>query len=202
MTEKIACAVCGAMILTTTAASNEGMCMPCKRGDRSNIEAAKLRHAERKKALANPDPGTLHWRWLVDQVELSPSGFADLSRENRHYFAACLLEGEVYNGGFDQYFHSSAADYCADALHALEEIGAAECRRILLAAKEVAFGTGDLPASQKARARLLKKMGPTQEQALEEFDRSFGQAAGVLRESMVQYALKHGLYDDFDTAGA
>lgn len=190
------------MILTTTAASNEGMCMPCKRGDRGNIEAAKLRYAERKKVLSNPDPGTLHWRWLVDQVELSPSGFADLSPENRHYFAACLLEGEVYNGGFDQYFHNSAADYYAVALQALQEIGAPECRRILLAAKEMVFGAGDLPASQKARARLLKKMGPAQEQALEEFDRAFGQAAGTLRELVVQYALKHRLYDDFDTAGA
>jgi hypothetical protein len=34
MAEKVACARCGTPILTTTAAKNSGLCMPCSRGDR------------------------------------------------------------------------------------------------------------------------------------------------------------------------
>jgi hypothetical protein len=56
------------MILISTAAANDGLCMPCKRGERRNIEAAKLRRAEQKIAEANPDPATKHWRRLVRRV--------------------------------------------------------------------------------------------------------------------------------------
>jgi hypothetical protein len=55
MSEKVACEACGAMILPSTAEANGGVCMPCKRGDRGNIETAKLRYAERKKAQADPE---------------------------------------------------------------------------------------------------------------------------------------------------
>ncbi len=68
MSEKIACTACGALILVTTAAANGGLCMPCKRGERKNIEEAKLRRAEQKIAEANPEPVTRHWRWLVKQA--------------------------------------------------------------------------------------------------------------------------------------
>jgi hypothetical protein len=194
MNEKIACTACGAMILPSTAAANGGLCTPCKRGIRANIEDGKRRHAERRLARANPDPATVHWRWLVRQVFHSPEGFAGLSAENQTYFAVCSLEGEVYNGGFHQYFNNSSGDYYADALRGLEEIGATECRRILLAAKQVVFDEHDVPGTQAARFDYLD-LGPRQEKKLAELDRSFGVEAAKARELVAQYARKHGLFD-------
>src|SRR5262245_26049747 len=114
MSEKVPCTVCGVMILVATAQSNGGQCMPCKQGTRKTIDNARLQYAERKKAEANPSPETKHWRWLVRQVR--DGGFDGLSPENQLYFAVCLLEGEIYNGGFEQYFHNSSANYFAQAL--------------------------------------------------------------------------------------
>jgi hypothetical protein len=191
MNEKIACTACGAMILPATAAANGGQCTPCRRGSRANIEEGKRRYAERKLARANPDPATKHWRWLVRQVSHSP-----VSAENWTYFAVCLLEGEVYNGGFHQYFNNSSGSYYADALRGLEEIGAEDCRRILLAAKQVVFGEHDVPDTQAARFDYLD-LGPAQEKKLAELDRSFGDEAAKARHLVVQYARKHGLFDGF-----
>jgi hypothetical protein len=185
------------MILPSTAKANDGVCMPCKRGDRGHIETAKIRYAERKKAQATPEPETLHWRWLVQQVHQSPHGFAGLSAENQNYFAACLLEGEVYNGGFDQYFHNSSADHYADAIRGLQEIGAAECSRLVVAAKEVLFGADDVPGTQDSRCSRIGEMAPAREDKLEELDRQFGKESARLRHLAGQYARKHGLLEGF-----
>jgi hypothetical protein len=197
MSEKVACEACGAMILPSTAEANSGVCMPCKRGDRGNIETAKRRYAERKKAEANPEPATLHWRWLVKQVHQNPDGFAGLSAENQSYFAACLVEGEVYNGGFDRYFHNGSADHYADAIRGLQAIGAEECCRLLVAAKEVLFGARDVPVTQDSRWGQIGEISPAQEDRLEELDRLFGNEATRLRELAGQYARRHGLLDGF-----
>jgi hypothetical protein len=196
MSEKIACTTCGTLILASTAAENGGLCAPCKRGFRKNLEEGKVRAAERKKALANPSPAAKHWRWLVRQVYDSPDGLGRLSAENQLYFAACLLEGEVYNGGFDQYFSNSSGGYYALAVRALEEIDAAECGRLLLAAKQALFGPRDVPVDRGARWRRIEKMTPAQEEKLDQLSRAFCNEAAGFHSLVAQYAQKHGLYDD------
>jgi hypothetical protein len=50
MVEKVPCKECCALILPTTAVSNDGLCWPCKRGGRQQLEAkkqARIREAER-----------------------------------------------------------------------------------------------------------------------------------------------------------
>jgi hypothetical protein len=194
MNDKVACTTCGAMILPTTAASNGGLCMPCKRGNRQNIEDGKRRHAERKHAVANPDPATLYWRWLIQQVYKTPEGFAGLAAEHQLYFAAVLLEGEVYNGGFEQYFSNSSADYYAHAERGLEAIGAAECRRLLVGAKETLFGARDVPdrAGRLARASDLE---PEDEETLDELGQQFVREANKVRDLVGQFARKHALFE-------
>jgi hypothetical protein len=195
MSERVACTACGALILLSTAEANSGLCAPCKGGYRKNIEDGKRQREERKKAEANPDPATKHWRWLVKQVYHSPGGFAGLSAENQMYFAACLLEGEIYNGGFDQYFSNSSADYYAHAVRGLQEIGATACCRIVLAAKQSFFGAHDVPDTQASRWDHIRRMAPVREKELRELDRSFNKAAATARDLVAQYARKHRLYD-------
>lgn len=194
MSEKVACTDCGALILATTAAANGGLCMPCKKGFRKNIEDGKRRAAERKQARDNPDPATRHWRWLVDQVWRSPGGFAALSDANKTYFAVCLLEGEVYNGGLDQYFSNSSADFYDEALRGLGELGAAECHRLLVAAKEILFGLDEVPPTQIERHQRMARATSARERKLDELDRAFGKEAALLRELAAQYARRHNLY--------
>lgn len=194
MSEKVACTDCGAHILATTAAANGGLCMPCKKGFRKNLEDGKRRAAERKQSRDNPDPATRHWRSLVDQVWRTPGGFAALSRANQTYFAICLLEGEVYNGGFDQFFSNSSGDYYEEALRGLNELGAAECRRLLIAAKELLFGAGDVPPTQSERQRRMASGTSVRERKLDDLDRQFGIEASALRDLTAKFAHTHKLF--------
>jgi hypothetical protein len=194
MTEKVACKECGALILATTAATNNGLCMPCKRGIRKNLEDGKRRYEERKRMEANPDPAKKHWRWLVQQVHHSAEGFGGLSEKNKLYFAAVLLEGEVYNGGFDQYFHNSSADYFAYAARGLDEMGAPECRRILETAKQLIFGAGDVPGTQAERFARVERTTAQREMKLTELDRQFVAAAAGMHDLVAEFARRHALY--------
>lgn len=90
MIDEVPCTVCGAMILPATAAANGGLCAPCSQGFRQDIEEGKRWHAERKAQLANRDPATKHWRWLVAQVHRVDGGFAALPAENQRYFEGDL----------------------------------------------------------------------------------------------------------------
>jgi hypothetical protein len=191
--KKIACTACGSLILPATVAEHGGLCTPCNRGTRKQIEDGKLYHAARKKAEATADPARDHWRWLLRQVHETPQGFVGLSAENQNYFAIWLLEGEIYNGGFDQYFCNGSADYYTHAVRGLTEIGASECCRIVIAAKHLLFGLRDVP-DRASRLSQLRRNSQAQNAELENLDRFFCKEAAGLHDLATQYAWKHGLY--------
>ena len=108
MTDRLPCRACGHLILPTTAARNDGLCIPCKGGYRQTIEDGKPFHTERRRYLASPQ--ALYWSALVNRVYDGGEGFAGLSPAERSYYAVSVLSGEVHNGGFDQYFGNSSGD--------------------------------------------------------------------------------------------
>ncbi|MCR1764692.1 DMP19 family protein, partial [Pseudomonas aeruginosa] len=122
MTDRLPCRACGHLILATTAARNDGLCMPCKGGYRQNIEDGKRFHTERRRYLASPQ--ALYWSALVNRVYDGREGFAGLSPAERSYYAVSVLSGEVHNGGFDQYFGNSSGDQYQAARAGLRELEA------------------------------------------------------------------------------
>ena len=99
--------------------------MPCKGGYRERLEAEKkLREEERERERTDPDRKL--WLSLVEEVYYSPLGFEGLSHPKKLYFALGCLEGELYNGGFHQYFFNSSGSHCAYAEEGLIAIGALE----------------------------------------------------------------------------
>jgi|ERR1700690_178409 len=64
------------------------------------------------------------------------------------------LEGEVNNGGFDQFFYNSAGDNTADTILALEAIGAAKTADIVKRAA-AKFPGGMPPKERFARQDVL-----------------------------------------------
>ena len=191
MSEKIACMACVALILVSTAAANGGLCAPCKRGDRKKIEDAKLRRAEQKIAEPNPDPVTRRWRWLRQQAYQVP-----VSAENQTYYTVTCLETGISSGGLRHFFEYRSDDDYADALRGLEEVGAAECRILLVAAKQLFFGAGDMPGTQ-TRYRGICQAASARGEQLTELDAKFQEAAVRLRDLIEGYAQKDGLYDGF-----
>ena len=79
--------------------------MPCNTGTREAIDAARQqRIADREYERTNPFRKL--WLLLVSRVNDSPYAFDALSESEKLYFAVGLVELELYNGGFEQYFYN------------------------------------------------------------------------------------------------
>jgi hypothetical protein len=170
--------------------------MACKQGIRKNIEASKIYYQQQRQ----PDPFRDHWVNLVHRVYDTPDGFYRLSRPEQTYYLACMLEGEVYNGGIGQFFDNSSGDFYRETLDALDEIGAVQCRVLLIAAKEALFRGGDPPREMRARIKSMPKYPespdaprPAWDLELERISDEFCSDPDQLQEKLRKYALDHQL---------
>jgi len=190
---KIPCADCGAMILPETAARNEGLCVPCKTGTRADIEASKIA-AKRQRELEATDPFIIYWRELIDRIFKTEAGLDSLSTIERQYWAVGCVSGEVYNGGFEQYFFNSAGSTYLDAVDGLEAMGAEASLRLLQEAKQVVFGIGDVPKDTEARREHLATFeDEVMRDRLDPLDRKFCEDPDKLGKLSEVFAIKHGL---------
>jgi hypothetical protein len=200
MIERVPCAECGALILPSTAEETGGLCMPCKGGYRKDIEEGRRRIEEEKKR--RDSPGDRFWRSLVDRVHRTPEGYGGLTEAEQVYFAVCVLEGEVYNGGFEQYFFNSSADYYARAVDGLTEMGAVQSLSLLLEAKQVLFGSTPMPSTESDRFAVLLGIAddaaeaPEWAQWLDAVDRRFCEDPDQLTERLARFAEQHSLYEE------
>jgi hypothetical protein len=201
MTETLTCHRCGVSILATTAARTGGVCVPCKRGTREGIEASKEWHRlERERDMT--DPYRRLWRTLVDRVEHTTEGFGGLSAPEQSYFAVVLLEGEVYNGGFDQYFFNSSSAYFTEARRGLLELGAKRCVALLEGVKVAIFGKGDVPIDTAERRALLRdRHSPELARQLDELDQAFWQDEDGFATRLEDFARQHRLIASGPTRG-
>ena len=144
MTEKSThCAACGHPMLVRTAEKYGGQCVPCAKGYRDSIERSRLFYENQKQRENHAD---LHfWRSLCDRVDNPTLGFHSLPGREKLYFAVCLLAGEIYNGGFEQYFTNSYSDYFDDAIRGLESVGDGVAVETTLKAKHLLFSEKDVP---------------------------------------------------------
>ncbi len=208
MTERIPCAKCGAMILPATAEATGGLCMPCKQGFRESLEESKRWREEQEKYKPTPleEAQDKHWQWLVHLVHGTPSGWNRLSRANQLYFAASLVSGEVYNGGFDQYFYNTSGDYYLDSVEGLTAIGAIRHLRLLEQAKECIFGNARVPKDRLERTTLLLERvteGSPADQRLNDLDKEFfAESLNPIGDLLTQYGEKNHLFNDFEPPNA
>jgi hypothetical protein len=170
--------------------------MPCKTGTRESIEAGKLWH-RRERELDATDPFRKLWRALVHRVHDTPLGFEGLSDDERMYFAVGLLDGEVYNGGFDQYLWNSSSTYYSYAERGLMELRADECLRLLHEAVDLAFRDRRFPEDGQERRSLLQSLeGPELSQALERLDQAYWKDPDGLAERLERFARDRRLIDE------
>lgn len=195
---KVACTQCGAMILPRTAADTGGICMACKQGIRVSMEASR----EHYRKLKEYDPHRELWTWLVREVHTG-KGFASLSQAHQHYFAASMMEGEVYNGGFDQFFSNSSGAFYALAIAGLQELEAEASLRLLREAAAVLFGDTLPPADQQARWDAMERRAMVHggrdavTARVEPLDRAFCDDPDALGERLSAFAQRSGILDPF-----
>jgi len=108
---------------------------------------------------------------LVNAREAS-AGYETLSHAEQVALCVDGLEREVNNGGFQQYFFSSAGDHALDCVDALDEIGGVEVADLLRRALRV-FGPGGPDPDREERILQLEALGDDVAPRLEALDDAF-----------------------------
>ena len=175
--------------------------MACKQGIRKSMEASRAYYESLKKY----DPFRELWNSLVERSS-NDGSLGQLSNEEQKYFAVSLLEGEVYNGGFDQFFWNSAGDYYQLAVVGLEELGALSALAIVKEAADTVFGRSGPPIDRTERWRIMdsrmRRLSEVltryrQQSRLNGLDKQFWEDPDRLSDRLRAYAEERGLVAPF-----
>jgi hypothetical protein len=192
MIQRLPCQSCGELIHPDTAAKNDGVCMPCKGGYRANIEAGKKQREQER--ISEQSAERKYWVGLVKRVHASADGFQQLSSPEKTYYAVSCLFGEVYNGGFDQFFSNSTGALYGYALDGLLEIEADASAALLVKAKQVAFGDARIPLDRAERNLKMREASSISD--LDALDSEFWKDRDGIGARCEMYAKRHDLYHD------
>ncbi len=119
-------------------------------------------------------------------------GFAYLSEHEKVLFCVWMLETEVNNGGFNQFYWNSAGDFSIETVESLNKIGAVETSSIVQAANDN-FGEAGPPKERINRQEVLEELEDKGALKLDSLDEEFYSYPDDLTELMYQYASAHGL---------
>ncbi|MBK8286369.1 MAG: DMP19 family protein [Ahniella sp.] len=190
--EKVACKECGAMILPATAERTGGRCMPCKNGIRKSIEAG-IAWREKDRELDRTCPFRALWRSLHERIHSRGGGLDSLSLVERRYWVLNVFEGEIFNGGFDQYFHNSSGSQFNETVDALKEIDATDALSLLQTAKQLIFSDRNVPKDTGERRQLMLSLWPGSTPGLDALDRKYWELPSRIGETLERYAVAQGL---------
>jgi hypothetical protein len=146
-------------------------------------------HPSLESLFAAPDPADLVVG-LVDYVGgRIASGDRTIGPAEWAVRDVWLLEAEVYNGGFHQFFFNSAGDRAAETVDSLALIGAHRTAELVARANAM-FGA---PPSRdrEERSRQLQAMDPAGLAALAELDLAFWAAPEPLTELLAAHCRAH-----------
>jgi Domain of unknown function (DUF4375) len=202
--QRLLCIRCGDSIHPDTAKRNNGLCVPCVRGNQLTVEQRnEQRRKERESERAwRESPEYRYWLSLVDRVYKEPGGFGALSKGDQLYYLVNVLSGEVLNGGFDQFFSNSSGDLYCETVQALVELRDQDTLNLLEEAKSTLFGPADCPVDGRARFGLMRTASedhPLYEAtvlALDQLDKRFYANAKNVSRLLERVAAAHNLYRD------
>lgn len=105
-------------------------------------------------------------------------------------YALWITDGEVNNGGFEQFFFNSSGSVMDEAIAGAELTGAAANAEILREAAEV-FSEGDVPENREARWRILDALSDGEYEKLSDLDGRWYDHDRELERRMVAYVRAH-----------
>ena len=154
------------------------------------MEQAK-ENAIKERELDKTCPFRAYWRDLVDRVYDGSLGFTSLNDEEKLYYSVCVLIGEVYNGGFVQFFDNTSGAQYRYAELGLIQMQAKESLTLLRKAKLSLFGNKSVPIDQEERWGVMRQM--TDESDIDNLDTEFYKDTDNLDNKTEEFAIKHGL---------
>ena len=118
--------------------------------------------------------------------KLEKSGSDSLSELETTILSVWLLEADVNNGGFNQYFWNSSGDFANQVVSSLHRIGAAETADIVKAAL-ANFPNSAPPTNRDERQNILEALEESGTLKLDSLDTEFYEYPCDLTELMYQY---------------
>lgn len=114
-------------------------------------------------------------------------GLVDL---DRFFVCAWVLDGEVNNGGFDQFYYSSSGDLALEAIEAFEAIGAHGRADIIRRANSV-FPDGKPPKDMDERIALLDSMPESKKELLSSLNDEYYKIEENMDQLFFEYIRKN-----------
>lgn len=93
---------------------------------------------------------------LWNKTELGDD-YENLTEAEKTFIFVELLEAEINNGGFDQYFFNSSGDYTLETLESLERIKAHKTAKIVAQAFKI-FPVQPIPKDNEKRRTILENI--------------------------------------------
>jgi hypothetical protein len=114
-----------------------------------------------------------------------------LSPEARLVYLVWCLDGEIHNGGFDQFFYNSLGDHWSELLSHLDTIGAVNSKRLL--AKAVSIFPDAAPSTNRQeRFEQLNRVQDDEVDALlSDLDKEFWRYEDDLAQLVNDFVMKH-----------
>ena len=133
---------------------------------------------------------------VCDQVfdRYGKVGYDQLAQPEKVFVCVWGLEGEVDNGGFDQYYFNSSGDHALDSVESLESIGAKQSANLVRQANSLFGKTGPLP-DQAARQRQLDALDDAEKKMMNAIEKEFYKCEDNLDQLLKTYVYKNA--EDF-----
>ena len=118
--------------------------------------------------------------------------FDQLCEVDRTVILVWSLQGEVDNGGFDQFYFNSSGDHSAETVFALERIGAQRTAAIVAEGNR-RFPTQPPPSEREVRIAELNSFSNTATDTWDRLEREFYSDPDGLSERLVGYLVRQGV---------
>lgn len=116
--------------------------------------------------------------------------FESLNEFEKNVLFIEMLEGQVNNGGFDQYFFNSSGEYAHETLIALKEINAPKMADILNNAI-ITFPNSTIPKDTETRRELMEELPESISEKWDDLDNQFYEYPENLAGLVIEYVKKN-----------
>jgi hypothetical protein len=133
--------------------------------------------------------------WLSLMAKEKAESEHNLSEEEKIFRCVYLLDLEIHNGGYDQYFTNSSSDYANQLVSALRHIGAYRAAELSASAIQIIFPGNIVPVNRSERfdqIRLAEKRDPDARGKLHLLDKQFYEEAEDVFPLLDSLAREHG----------
>lgn len=144
------------------------------------------------KAISKPEQIDAVNEIYIDIVKSSEYGenLYKLTKQEKTLYYLIVIDKEIYNGGFNQYFFNSSGDNAHEALNSFIEIGALKSAHIVIQAFNL-WPNEIVPSDRNTRQNMLEEVEIYANDSWEKLDYEYCKDEDKLIEKLFQFILNN-----------